>query len=154
MTFENVSEHEEASHDEGAASESDQESGSEGRPVQSSSESEEESSSSSSSSSSEDEPEFDRAKLKKKFKRDPNYKMVLESLVAQKMCKKKARRRRLRKEKKERRRKRKGMTVTVESNVTPKGTSKSHTPTIFISHSKITLRFNPIHTGFKALKAA
>ena len=123
--FDNVSEHEEASHDEGAASESDQESGSEGRPVQSSSDSEGESSSSSSSSSSEDEPEFDRAKLKKKFKRDPNYKMVLESLVAQKMRKKKARRRRLRKEKKERRRKRKGMTVTVESNVTPKGAPRA-----------------------------
>ena len=52
------------------------------RPVQSSSSESDDRSSSSSSSSEEEEPEFENRKIRKKFKKDPNYKVVLESLVA------------------------------------------------------------------------
>ena len=84
---ENFSERDESSHDEGAGSDSgqDQSEVDERPPAQSSSESEDDVSSSSSSSSSEEEND----KIRKKFRKDPNYKKVLESLVAEEMCKKK-----------------------------------------------------------------
>ena len=122
----NFSEPDEASQDEGAISESAQEESEvEDRPpAQSSSESEEDvSSSSSSSSSDEDQPEFENGRIRKKFRKDPNYKRVLESLVAEKMRKKKERRKRRKREKREKRerrerRRRERGKVIMRSNVT------------------------------------
>ena len=124
----NFSEPEESSLDEGAASESGQEESEvdEWPPAQSSSESEEDDASSSSSSSSDDEPEFENVKIRKKFRKDPNYKKVLESLVAEKMCKKKERRKRRKmekREKRERRKRRERGKVVMRSNVIPQRTT-------------------------------
>ena len=70
-----------------------------------------------SSSSEEEEPEFEDKKIRKKFKRDPNYKIVLESLVAEKMRKKREKRKRQKREKREKReRRRKRGKVTMRSD--------------------------------------
>ena len=119
----NFSERDESSLDEGADSDSGQEQSEvdERPPAQSSSESEDEISSSSSSSS-----EKENDKIRKKFRKDPNYKKVLESLVAEEMRKKKEKRkrkRRERREKRERPRKRERGKVVMRSNVTPQRTT-------------------------------
>ena len=133
-----------SSQDEGADSDSgqDQSEVDERPPAQSSSESEDEVTSSSSSSSEEEND-----KIRKKFRKDPNYKKVLESLVAEEMRKKKEKRkkrRRERKEKRERRRKRERGKFVMRSNVTPQRTTIRSNVTTVTPHRIPTKYLSPI----------